>query len=280
MTADQSIDNLSGMLRVFLIIAAGCAAVLLTGCNSNEKAKEQPVWEEVKIGDLTATSQKPQIRRLDSINFQVHIFEVPAENIDKLDEISKILYTQPFQFKHFKAFSANSFSVGFGRTISGNQIFDMLSESKALRAGSVVILLSDGQADDLAITRLFGRKGIYYTSSDGSLQTKTIGPGQLALRIKVEKIPALRGVCNVSFVPVFPSPLSQLTAKTSDISKRNDIFFESCRFSLKMSPGDFIFLRPLQYISHQNSLGSIFFSRGAARPFVIAFLIICTNISD
>ena len=267
------------MIRLSHIAVIFCLIALFTGCNEN-KPSEKPVWEDVKLGDLVPAGQKPQIQRLDSINFQIHIFEIPAENINKLDEISKILYTQPFRFKHFKAFGANSFSVSFGRTSLGNQIFDMLSEAGARRVGSTVMLLSDGESDDLPITRLFDRTSIYYTSTDGSIKTETIGPGQLALRMKAQKIPALRGVCNVSFVPVFPSPLKQLITKSSDSSTSNDTFFESCSFSLKMSPGDFIFLRPLQYISHQNSLGSLFFSRAAARPYVVSFLIICTHISD
>jgi hypothetical protein len=268
------------MIRFFHIAVMFWLTALITSCNGQKQQNAKPVWEDVKLGDLAPTGQKPQIQRLDSINFQVNIFETPAENTGKLNEISKTLYTQPFRFKHFKAFGANSFSVGFGRTSLGNQIFDMLSEAGAKRVGSSVILLSDGRYDDLPVNRLFNRTSIYYTSTDGSIKTKSIGPGQLALRIKAQKIPGLRGVCNVSFTPVSPSPLKQLTTKSSDSSESNDTFFESCSFSLKMSPGDFIYLRPLQYISHQNSLGSFFFSRAAARPYVVSFLIICTQISD
>jgi hypothetical protein len=268
------------MIRFYHIAAIFCLIASLTGCDGERQQNKKAVWEDVKLGDLTPANQGPQIKRLDSINFQIHTFELPAENTGKLDDISKILYTQPFRFKHFKAFGANSFSVSFGRTSLGNQIFDMLSEAGARRVGSTVMLLSDGQSDDLPIIRLFNQISIYYTSTDGSIKTVTAGPGQLALRIKTQRIPGLRGACNVSFTPVSPSPLKQLTTKSSDISASNDTLFESCSFSLKMSPGDFIYLRPLQYISHQNSLGSLFFSRAAAKPYVVSFLIICTHISD
>ncbi len=268
------------MNRSIHTLAAIGIISLLLGCNGEKQQNREPVWEDVKLGDLAPAGQRPEIKRLDSINFQVHVFEVPAENTGKLDDISKILYAQPFRFKHFKAFVANSFSVSFGRTSSGNQIFDMLSEAGARRVGSTVMLLSDGQFDDLPITRLFDQTSIYYTSTDGSIKTETIGPGPLALRMKVQIIPASRGVCNVTFTPACPSPLKQLMTKSSERPASNDTLFESCGFSLKMSPGDFIFLRPVQYISHQNSLGSLFFSRAAAKPYVISFLIICTQISD
>ena len=59
----------------------------LVGCSEPEP--ELPVWEQVKIGDLTPAgdgkSQKAEMLKMTRLD--VHIFEIPAENITEIDKI-------------------------------------------------------------------------------------------------------------------------------------------------------------------------------------------------
>jgi len=265
------------MIRFFHITVTFYLIILLIGCNDN-KPRENPIWEEVKIGDLAPAVNERQsnIQKIEGIYFQVHTFTVPAENIGKLDEISNILYTHPFSFNHFNAFNANLFSVGFSRISFGEQIFQILSEAGAKKTGTISLLLSYTQTDDIPILKLFESRNIYYITADGTTEPETIGPGILTLRIKAEKIPEFRGVYNVTIIPSFHFPTTAEIPETAG----KDIFFESCGFSLKMSPGDYIFLRPQKYIGHQNSLCSLLFSRPGIKQTVSAYLIVCTDIAD
>jgi hypothetical protein len=96
-------------------------------------------------------------------------------------------------------------------------------------------------------------------------------------------------VCEVEVVPVFSSLAESAILRLANRAKSGDFVFTSIGFGLKMSPGDFVFLWPDKYKSHQITLDSLFFSSspltaGGGRPEPIltvrAYLIVCTSIAD
>ncbi|UCE99573.1 MAG: hypothetical protein JSV82_00440 [Planctomycetota bacterium] len=266
------------MTRVFQIAFFGCAMALLTGCNGSEKDK--PIWEEVKIGDLapTAGTQRPDAQLLRTINFNAFVFELPADNIGALNSIWPILHTKPLQFNDYDAFKDNSFLVGFGQIPMWNHIRNLLLGAGAEQMETVSLLLTDSQYRDYLVFRLEREQTIYYSSSSGSMEGVPVELGKIGLRIKAEKDPTSRGVCNVSFLPVFApllsSPIPQLAAR----AKMKEFFFEPVGFGLKMSPGEFIFLGPEKYSGHQITLSSLFFSRPKRNPVVRVYLFVCSRI--
>ena len=282
------------MIWPFQIAIFSCACFLLTSCSAPEKS--EPIWQRVKIGDIAPSHQtkRPVSQLLKTINFDVYIFEIPAENISTLAEVWKILYTKPLQFNDYDAFCANSFSVGFGRGQMWNEISNLLSAAGARKVKTVSLLLLDGLTSDLAVAALYEEQTIFYISTEGSMEGATIGPGKLALRIKAQKIPGSRGVCNVAALPVFSSPIMSSIPQLAVREKAGNFLFDSVGFQLKMSPGDFVFLGPEKYISHQITLGSLFFSKPEGslffskterklperKPAVRIFLIVCTGIID
>ncbi len=86
------------------------------------------------------------------------------------------------------------------------------------------------------------------------------------------------------------SAIPQLRAQM----KRREFPFTSAALGLKMSPGDFVFLAPKEYVSDQTSLGGLFFSNVRGRMFfnaakrkaperktaVRVFLLTCARIDD
>ena len=213
-----------------------------------------------------------------TINFDLYIIEIPAENISVLDDVWRALYTQPFRFNSYDAFCANSFVVGFGQVPMWDEIGDLLRPAGGKKVEKISVLLPDGQANDITIAVLYDEQDIFYTSTDGSLEGATLGPGRLALRIKAEKIPGARGVCKVSAQPVFPSLVKSPISKFAGRTRTGDFLFTPAGFRLKMSPNDFIFLGPEKYIEHQITLGSLFFSRAKRKPVVRTYLLVCTSI--
>ncbi len=266
---------------------------LLAGCAGPE---EEPIWENVKIGDLAPHrgGKPPSVRLIKTINFDLHIFEIPAENIDKLDDTRKTLYTKPLRFNSLHAFGANSFSVHFGQIRMLDEIYNLLLAANGKIIARVSLMLADGQTESIAITGINSPRTIFFTSTYGSREGANVGPGILALRIKTRKIPDSRGVCNVTVYPVYSPPMiksaiPQLDART----KLREFPFSAAAFELKMGPGDFVLLGPKEYVSDQTALGGLFFSnpKGSLffskterkppefKPAVRIFLLVCTRIN-
>ncbi len=266
----------------------------LIGCASPEE--NEPIWQQLKIGDLAPShsGKRPGGQLLKTINFNVYVFEMPEEKISALDDIWQMLHRKPLQFNDYDAFGANSFLAGFGQAQMWNKIRDLLLAADGKGTERVSLLLRDGQANGLPIARLDNEQTVFYISSSGSMEGVTIGPGELSLRIKAEKIPGSRGVCKMSAVPVFSPPIRGSIPELVYRAKAGEFPFSSCGFGLKMSPGDLVVLGPEKYIDHQITLGGLFFSRPEGslffsrterkpperKPAVRIFLLLCTSIND
>jgi hypothetical protein len=267
------------------------SAFCLVGCAKPES--EPPIWEKVKIGDLAPydTVKTEQVQLLKMTKLDVHIFEIPADNISELDRIRRKLFIRPLQLKDYEAFNANSFMVRFGQVDLWRQTNDWLIVAEGRNIAKISLMLADGQAQTIAIAGLDRPQTIFYTAADESREGANVGPGIFGLRIKAEKIPGSRGVCDLVAYPVF-TPLTESTIPQLDArGKLREFPFTSTAFGLKMSPGDFVFLAPKEYISDQTALGGLFFSNPRGGLFfsktkapeyksaVRIFLLVCTGIN-
>jgi hypothetical protein len=263
----------------------------LFGCAKPEP--EQPIWEKVKIGDLAPSDagKTQQVELLKMTKLDVHIFEIPAENIAELDKIRKKLFIRPLQLKDYKAFNANSFMVRFGQVDLWRQTNEWLIGADGRNIANVSLMLADGQAQTIVIAGLDRPQTIFYTAANGSSEGANVGPGVFGLRIKAENIPGSRGVCDLVAYPVFSPPTESTIPQLDALGKLREFPFTSAAFGLKMSPGDFVFLAPKEYVSDQTALGGLFFNnpRGGLffskakapeyKPAIRIFLLVCTGIN-
>lgn len=288
------LPNLPLRLRSCILYSVFCLlffSFCLVGCTNHEP--EPPIWEQVKIGDLAPydTGKTKQAELLKMTKLDVHIFEIPAENIAELDKIRKKLFIRPLQLKDYKAFNANSFMVRFGQVDLWRQTNDWLLGVEGRNIANVSLMLADGQAQTVAIAGLDRPQTIFYTATNGSRQGANVGPGIFGLRIKAEKIPGSRGVCDLVGYPVFSPPTESTIPQLDARGKLREFPFTSAAFGLKMSPGDFVFLAPKEYVSDQTVLGGLFFSNPRGGLFfsktkspeyksaVRIFLLVCTGIN-
>jgi hypothetical protein len=265
----------------------------LTGCPPPE---EQPIWKDLKIGDLAPRSDGKQQRSrlVESTNFNLYIFEMSSDNINKLNDIRKILFTKNLRYQNSHSFRSNSFSVHFGQIRMWNELFSSILAAGAKEINKVSLMLADDIPEIIAVTRINSPQTIFYTSTYGSREGANVGPGILALRIKTQKIPALRGVCNFTAYPVYSPPMVKssiplLNART----QRREFPFSPAAFGLRMGPGDFILLGPKEYVSDQTALGGLFFNNPEGsfffgetgrtplkpKPSFKIFLLVCTRTS-
>lgn len=268
------------MAHVFQIAVLSCAVLVLTGCNGREESNAS--LQGIKVGDLAPSlaGKRAADQLSKTVNFAVHVFEIPAENISTLDDVWAMLSTKPLRFSDYDAFGGNLFSAGLGRVQMWDKISALLTASGARRVKVITLLLSIGQTDDFTITRLHNKQNISYVSSVGLTDDITVGPGTLVLRIKTEKIPGSRGVCKVNAVPVLLSPMRSSVPQSATRIKSKDLVFGSCGFKVKMRPGNFFFLGPTKYADQQATLGGLFFSQPGLRPSVKTFLFVCTGVNN
>lgn len=285
-------DSLRTMgLVLYSVLCILFSFFLLSGCAEPEP--ELPVWETVKIGDLAPQDggKTQKVELLKTTRLDVHIFEMPADNIDEIDNIRKKLFIRPLKLQDYEAFNANSFLVRFGQVDIWKQTNNWLLGAEGRNISKVSLMLADGQAQTIAITGLDRPQSIYYTAVNGSREAANIGPGVFGLRIKAEKIPGSRGVCDLVGYPVFSPPTDRMIPQLKERGKLREFAFTSAAFGLKMSPGDFVFLAPKEYIADQaelcglffsNPRGGLFFSKTKSpeyKPAVRIFLLVCTGIN-
>ena len=278
----------------FLLFPVSCilySILCLSGCTKPKP--EIPIWEKVKIGDLAPhkTDDAQQIELLKMTKLDVHVFEIPADNIAEIDKIRKRLFIRPLKLRDYEAFNANSFLVRFGQVDLWRQTNDWLLRAEGRNIVNVSLMLADGQAQTITISGLDRRQTIFYTAPGGSKEGASVGPGIFGLRIKAEKIPGSRGVCDLVGYPVYSPPAESTIPQLDKLGKLREFPFTCAAFGLKMSPGDFVFLAPREYVTDQTELGGLFFSnpRGGLffsktkspeyKPAVRIFLLVCTGIN-
>ena len=281
------------MIRATHIAVLTCLCLPLAGCHTPE---EKTWWDEMKIDDLAPRSGdgRQQNKKLQTINFDLHIYEVPADNIRKIDEIRRTLDTRPFRFNSQTAFSSNSFSVYFGRLQTWNTIADLLITAGAERRSRTSLLLPDGQTEDITVAGFDYPLTVYFTSSRGTKEGARIGSGHLVMRIKAGSSPTLSDVANITIYPVFLVPVGNTVPQLDARIKLREFPFTPAAFGLNMSPGDFIFLSPEEYVTENSWLGALFFNnpRGSMffqkdkrklpefKPSFRVYMLTCTEIID
>lgn len=280
------------MIRVLHIAILSSLAFWLTGCNGGE---EEPIWKQVKITDLAPINNNNQAeaKRLKTLNFSLYIFEIPSEDIGILEEVWPKLYTHPLRFNDAGAFGGNLFIAGFGQVPMWGIIADLLRSVDGIQAGTVSLLLPDGQSNDVAIAVLGSEQTVFYVSKNVLMKKVKLGPGQISLRIQAEKMPGSRGVCRVSVLPVFSPPRRISIPLLASRDKSGEFPFTSAGFNLSMSIGDFVLIGPDEYDGSQTSLGSLILSKPEGslffnelerkapelKPSVRLFLLVCTGVN-
>lgn len=258
------------MIRAFQITFICCLCFYVVGCKSHQQS--EPRKEQVKIADLApAKSDKTRFgRSLKTINFDIHIFEIPADNINRLHDLWQMLYIQPMRFNSFKAFQRNSLLIGYGQMRMWTMVNEEISTAGGKKIATASLLLTDGQPYDFTIDSLNRRQSISFISTDGSNQGATIGPGILTLRLKADKSPQTKDGCQLEVYPVFTVPLKSPIEELTSRSKLREFVFSPAGFGLQMGIGDFVVFGPQRYISLLSTLDGLLFSKPQGSLFIDA----------
>ena len=276
------------MMRALEIAALGWASLILAGCN---EPASKPMWDNVKIGDLAPAKPGPGEQQIKTANLDVHIYEVPAGNVEKLEDVWESVYTRGVRFYSYRAFAGNLFRVGFGKRFGWSGTEDLLQAAGGKKMAKIALLLPDGQPQDITVTGLDGPKELSYIDADLSREKAVIGPGVVSLRVTAQKVAGERGVCEVIGYPMFSVPMTSPIEPLTERARQQEVKFTGAGFGLKMSPDDFVVLGPRQYLSERVTLPGLFFSNldgtvflSKGRPperkiSVRVFVLVCTGIN-
>ncbi len=270
------------MTGVFQILFCFLGVILFSGCVHPEQ-DDTKALEGVKIGDLAPPAgsiDKPQFERLKTIDFDIYVVEIPVKKIADFNSICQKLSMEAIRFTNYDIFKSNCFAAGFGAPMQWDPTTNKLRNAGCKIGETISLLLSNGQASDVAITDLRAKQDIFYVSGSGGIEGVTLGPGNLAIRIRAVKAYNSSRVCSVDIQPVFATSASNPLLDTIYRRKNHGFVFVPLGIKSKMRTGDFILIGPEQYTADQTTLGGLFFYKAAKTPMLKAYLIVCKHITD
>jgi len=283
------------MVRFSLVVASVFGLVLgATGCGIDSK-RSSLIWQGEKIGEIARPPRDraapPQY--LVTVSLDVHILEMPADNIEQLKAVWQILSATPIRLMSYSAFSENSFRLLYGKTELWPRIQGLLAEADAQPVTTTTLTIADNDKTDLPIAELPIARPITFVGNDLSKQTAHVGPGVLALRLVAQPIPWARGVRKLVGFPVYTLPTSGAIPELQAQTLRREFYFDSAAFACQMGPGDLLVLGPETYTGERATLGGLFFNEPAdalffnvhkpkppqRRPAVRVYVLVCTQVS-
>lgn len=284
------------MARTLFAVLASLGLIAgSAGCRTRPKGEEK-IWEQVKIGELAPppNDRLPPPQFFSSVVMDIYILELPAERIDRLDDVWSLLSADPIKLTGYNAFTENSFRMRYGRTDVWSQIQSLLADAGALKVATTSMALTVNETTDLPIAQLPMAREITFVGTNLLKQSAHVGAGVLALRLRPEPIPWARGVHKIIGYPTYTVPVMSTIAPLQAKAREKEYYFDPAAFAVQMAPGDLIVIGPDRYTGERQTLGGLFFCKPEGtlffnpgkrtppqiKPAVRVYVLICTAIND
>ena len=261
------------------------------GCDS---PAGQPETKGIKIGDLApkGTSSNPTIMQpLQTTNIDIITYELPAKNINLLDNVWAILpgNAAGLRITDPAGFAANGLRVSADTFGKKNKIIDTLKKIKARKLTTTSLLIQSNKPEMLVLGRLTKKSTIDYIARGGADANIEAGPAILGLQVYARqfKPPTVRGqttsaqmISRVQITPMIAASTEGLPEELAIRLKQQDLRIYSAAFGLNMKPGDIIVLAPTPgKIDNEAAAAGRFFTRNGPEPMIKILLFVCTSIT-
>jgi hypothetical protein len=284
------------MVRTLLAVLAGFGLIAWSaGCRTKLESEEK-IWEQVKIGELAPppNDRLPPPQVFSSVVMDIYLLELPADRVDRLDDLWSMLSPDPIKLTSYNAFTENGFRMRYGRTEVWSQIQSLLADAGAVKVATNSMALVINDRTDLPVAELPFPRDITYVGNNLLKQTAHVGTGVLALRIRPEPIPWARGVHKIIGYPAYTVPVASTIAPLQEKAREKEFYFASAAFAVQMAPGDLVVIGPDKYTGERQTLGGLFFCKPEGtlffnpnkrtppqiKPAVRLYVLICTAIND
>ncbi|MCU0914438.1 MAG: hypothetical protein MUC88_07755 [Planctomycetes bacterium] len=283
------------MVRFPLVVALILGMIVSgAGCRGPSQPP-QTVWKGEKLGDLVPppADRPPPAQFLATAYLDVHVVDLPADHVEKLEPLWQILSAAPIRLSSYNAFSENSFRLLFGKIVLWEKIRRLLADADGQHVTTVSLAVADNDKTDLPIAEIPGNRPIAFIANDLSRQTARVGAGVLALRLVAEPIPWTPGVRKIIGYPAYTVPVQTPIPELQAKAQQREFYFASAAFACQMAPGDLLVLGPEKYTGERVTLGGLFFNRPdevlffnadkttppQRRPAVRVYIIVCGRVS-
>ncbi len=266
-----------------------------SGCQTRSKPPD-PVAAGVTIPELAPPpgDRPPPPQYLVTVALDIHIMELPADNVDKLQALWQILSASPIRLMSYNAFSENSFRLLFGKIEMWQRIQALLAEAEVQPVTTVSLTVAVNDWTDLPIAEIPAARPIAFVGTDLSRQSANVGPGILALRLVADPIPSARGVRKIVGFPLYTLPTRGAIPELQEQLRKREFRFESAAFACQMGAGDLLVLGPEKYTGERVTLGGLFFNKPdqtlffnpgkskppERKPAVRVYILLCTQVND
>jgi hypothetical protein len=282
---------------VFLVLA------VVAGCGNTTTRK--PQTKGIKIGELAPkgkTPNPPPMQFLQTTNIDIVTYELPAKDINLLDNVWAILPDNPesLRITDPDGFAANGLRVAAGTFGKKNKITDALKTIKARKLSTTSLLIHDGQPEMLVLGRLTRKSAIAYIARGGAVVNAEAGPAILGLQVYARQItpprpggqarstssgqaggqtPAAQMISRVQITPAISASTEGLPEELAIRLKQTDLRIYSAAFGLNMKPGDIFVLAPTPgKIDNQTAAAGRFLAGNGPEPMIKILLFVCTSI--
>jgi hypothetical protein len=266
---------------------------LAAGCDTGTD-QEIPIWETTKLGDLAPKGERPQATFLVAGRFDIHVFDLPADNVEKLEDLWRMLSARPIHTNSYNAFAQNFFRVRFGQTQMWDRLVEMLKGAGAQKVGTIALGVASDGPTDLPIAELPRAGSVSYATMNLSWEQVSVPAGRLVLRLRAEPIPGARGVRKIVAYPVCTPAMSSAIPQLEAKVREREVYFASAAFAAQMAPGDLLVLGPNEYSAERVTLGGLFFNEPRdvlfidpetadppeRKPAVRVFVLVCVGMID
>ncbi|MEN6428273.1 MAG: hypothetical protein ABFE13_23225 [Phycisphaerales bacterium] len=284
------------MARTLFALLTGLGLIVgSAGCRTQSKPEEK-IWEQVKIGELAPPpgDRLPPPQFFSSVVMDIYVLDLPADRVDRLDDLWPILSPDPIKLSSYNAFTENCFRMRYGRTEVWSQIQSLLADAGALKVATHSMALTVNEKTDLPVAELPMAREITFVGTNLLKQTAHVGAGILALRLRPEPIPWARGVHKIIGYPTYTVPIMSTIAPLQAKAREKEYYFAPAAFAVQMAPGDLIVIGPDRYTGERQTLGGLFFCKPEGtlffnptkrtppqiKPAVRLYVLICTAIND
>jgi hypothetical protein len=283
------------MARVSLVVPSILGLVLgLAGCKPSPKPSEA-VWQGEKLGAIAPPpkDRPPPPQFMVTVALTVHVLDLPADNVDKLQALWQILSAAPIRLTSYNAFSENTFRLLYGKVALWPRIQELLTEADAQPVTTVSMTVADNDKADLPIADIPVARPITFVGTDLSKQTANVGAGVLALRLVAQPNPWARGVRKIIGYPTYSPPVAGAIPALQAQLQRGEFYFRSAAFACEMRPGDLLVLGPEKYTAERVTLGGLFFNEpdetlffnpnkpkpAERKPAIRVYVLVCTQVT-
>jgi hypothetical protein len=268
---------------IILIMSAGCG-----------RPAGQPETKGIKIGDLApkgTSSNPPIIQPLQTTNIDIITYELPAKNINLLDNVWAILpgNAAGLRITDPAGFAANGLRVSADTFDKKNKIINALKKIKARKLTTTSLFIQSNQPELFVLGRLTRKSTVAYIARGGADANIEAGPATLGLQVYARqfKPPAVSGqttsaqtISRVQITPTIAASTEGLPEELAIRLKQQDLRIYSAAFGINMKPGDIIVLAPTPgKIDNEAAAAGRFFTHNRPEPMIKILLFICTSIT-